>query len=61
MDMRSKNLRDMSPGPEMGKDVRDTKQLSSVGKDALYGTNELKQYETSGKVSGPYGGKPSGK
>lgn len=58
MDMRGKNLRDMTPSQEGGRDVRDTKQLSGVAKDSLHGKNELTQYKTSdGKGSGPWGGK----
>jgi len=61
MDVRNKNWRDASITTSSGKDVSDTKQLSGEGKDALHGKNEMKQYETSAKVSGPFGGKPSGK
>lgn len=43
-----------------GKDVTDTKQLSGESKDSLHGKNELKQYETSGGPSGPFGGKNKG-
>lgn len=61
MDVRNKNWRDATITTSSGKSVHDTKQLSGEGKDALHGKNEMKQYETSAKVGGPFGGKPSGK
>ncbi len=57
---RTKNLRDMVITTGSGKDVTDTKQLSGESKDSLHGKNELKQYETSGGPSGPFGGKNKG-
>lgn len=57
---RTKNLRDMVITTGSGKDVTDTKMLSGEAKDSLHGKNELKQYDTSGKVTGPFGGKPGG-
>lgn len=58
---RNTNLRDLVITTSTGKDVKDTKQLSGEAKDSLTGKNDLKQYETSGGCSGPYGGLPSGK
>lgn len=59
--MPKTNVRDMVVTTSSGKDVKDTSMLKGEAKDSLKGTNETKQYETSGSAKkGPLGGENTG-